>query len=86
MFWTLRALGHRAVSLAAFDARHSVLRPTLQIVALLGDAGWCHVMLEGGADVEAADRAPSTTPRGSGTRMYWRCSWSMARRSTPRTC
>ena len=26
-------------------------------VALLGDAGWCHVMLEGGADVEAANRA-----------------------------
>jgi hypothetical protein len=56
VFWTLRALGHRGVSLAAFDARHSVLRPTLQNVAGFGDAGWCHVMLEGGADVEAADQ------------------------------
>ena len=39
VFWTLRALGHRGVSLAAFDARHSVLRPTLPNVAMLGDAG-----------------------------------------------
>ena len=55
VFFILRALGHRGVSLAAFDARHSVLRPTLPNVAGFGDAEWCHVMLEGGADVEAED-------------------------------
>ena len=56
VFWKLRELGHRGVSLAAFEARHSVLRPTLRNVAVLGDAGWCRVILKGGADVEAANQ------------------------------
>ena len=33
----------------------SVVKPTLPIVAILGDAEWCRVMLEGGADVESVD-------------------------------
>ena len=55
VFWKLLELGHRGVSLAAFDARHSVLRPTLRNVAGLGDTEWCRVMLEHVADVNAAD-------------------------------
>ena len=55
VFWILRRLGHRGLYAAAWDARHSVLKPTLPNVAILGDAEWCHVMLEGGADVEGED-------------------------------
>ena len=53
VFWILRRLGHRGLYAAAWDARHSVLKPTLPNVATLGDAEWCRVMLEGGADVES---------------------------------
>ena len=56
VFWILRRLGHRGLYAAAWDARHSVLKPTLDNVAILGDAEWCRVMLEGGADVEGEDR------------------------------
>ena len=52
VFWILRRLGHRGLYAAAWDARHSVLKPTLPNVAILGDAEWCRVMLEWGADVE----------------------------------
>ena len=45
-------LGHRGLYAAAWDTRHSVVKPTLHNVAALGDAEWCRVMLEGGADVE----------------------------------
>ena len=55
VFWILRRLGHRGLYAAAWDARHSVVKPTLSNVAVLGDAGWCRVMLEGGADVEGKD-------------------------------
>ena len=55
VFWILRRLGHPGLYAAAWDARHSVLKPTLRNVALLGDAEWCRVMLEGGADVEGKD-------------------------------
>ena len=55
VFWILRRLGHRGLYAAAWDARHSVLKPTLPNVATLGDAEWCRVMLEGGADVEDED-------------------------------
>ena len=56
VFWILRRLGHRGLYAAAWDARHSVLKPTLHNVATLGDAEWCRVMLEGGADLEGEDR------------------------------
>ena len=56
VFWILRKIGHRGLSAAAWDARHSVVKPTLDNVAILGDAEWCRVMLEGGADVEGTDR------------------------------
>ena len=56
VFWILRRLGHPGLYAAAWDARHSVLNPTLHNAAALGDAEWCHVMLEGGADVEGKDR------------------------------
>ena len=56
VFWILRRLGHRGLYAAAWDARHSVLKPTLRNVAILGDAEWCRVMLEGGADVEGKNR------------------------------
>ena len=56
VFWILRRLGHRGLYAAAWDARHSVLKPTMPNVATLGDAEWCRVMLEGGADVEGMDR------------------------------
>ena len=56
VFWILRRLGHRGLYAAAWDARHSVVKPTLRNVAILGDAEWCHVMLEGGADVEGEGR------------------------------
>ena len=55
VFWILRRLGHRGLYAAAWDARHSVVKPTLPSVAVLGDAEWCRVMLEGGADVEGMD-------------------------------
>ena len=55
-FWILLGIGHPGLKAAAWDARHSVVRPTLRNVALLGDEEWCHVMLAGGADVEAVDR------------------------------
>ena len=55
VFWILRRLGHRGLYAAAWDARHSVVKPTLPSVAVLGDAEWCGVMLEGGADVEGMD-------------------------------
>ena len=56
VFWILRRLGHRGLYAAAWDARHSVVKPTLPNVAVLGDAEWCRVMLEGGADVEGKGR------------------------------
>ena len=56
VFWILREIGHPGLYSAAWDARHSVLKPTLPNVARLGDAEWCRVMLEGGADVEGTDR------------------------------
>ena len=56
VFWILRRLGHRGLYAAAWDARHSVVKPTLPNVAVLGDAEWCRVMLEGGADVKGRDR------------------------------
>ena len=55
VFWILRASGHRGLHTAAWGARHSVLRRTLQNVARLGDAEWCRVMVERGADVDARD-------------------------------
>ena len=55
VFWILRASGHRGLHNAAWGARHSVLLPTLHNVARLGDAEWCGVMVEGGADVDAED-------------------------------
>ena len=55
VFWILRASGHRGLHIVAWEARHSVLLPTLQNVARLGDAEWCRVMVEGGADVDAED-------------------------------
>ena len=55
VFWILRRLGHRGLYAAAWDARHSVVKPTLRNVAILGDAEWCRVMLEGRADVEGED-------------------------------
>ena len=56
VFWILRELGHPGLSAAAWQARHSVLKPTLGNVALLGDAEWCRVMVEGGADVKSSRR------------------------------
>ena len=56
VFWILREIGHRGLYAAAWDARHSVLKPTLRNVAILGDAEWCRVMLERGADVEGKDQ------------------------------
>ena len=56
VFWILRRLGHRGLYAASWDARHSVVKPTLPNVAILGDAEWCRVMLEGGADVEGEGR------------------------------
>ena len=53
VFWILREIGHPGLYSAAWDARHSVLKPTLPNVARLGDAEWCRVMVEGGADVDA---------------------------------
>ena len=53
VFWILRGSGHRGLHNVAWEARHSVLLPTLQNVARLGDAEWCRVMVEGGADVDA---------------------------------
>ena len=55
VFWILRASGHRGLHTVAWEARHSVLLPTLHNVARLGDAEWCRVMVEGGADVDAKD-------------------------------
>ena len=55
VFWILRKIGHPGLYAAAWDARHSVVKPTLHNVARLGDAEWCRVMLEGGADVEGKD-------------------------------
>ena len=52
VFWILRELGHPGLYAAAWNARHSVAKPTLPGVAALGDAEWCRYMLEGGADVE----------------------------------
>ena len=56
VFWILRGSGHRGLHNVAWEARHSVLLPTLHNVARLGDADWCRVMVEGGADVDAEDR------------------------------
>ena len=55
VFWILRESGHRGLHNVAWGARHSVLLPTLQNVARLGDAEWCRVMVEGGADVDTED-------------------------------
>mgnify|MGYP003684220429 CR=1 FL=1 len=55
VFWILRASGHRGLHTVAWEARHSVLLPTLHNVARFGDAEWCGVMVEGGADVDAKD-------------------------------
>ena len=52
VFWILRGSGHRGLHTVAWDARHSVLKPTLFNVAKMGDAEWCRVMVEGGADVD----------------------------------
>ena len=60
VFWILRELGHPGLSAAAWDARHSVLKPTLPNVAQLGDAEWCRVMVEGGAAVDAQSRLGMT--------------------------
>ena len=53
VFWLLRESGHRGLCRVAWGARHSVLKPTMQNVARLGDAEWCRAMVEGGADVDA---------------------------------
>ena len=53
VFWILRASGHRGLHTVAWEARHSVLLPTLHNVARLGDAEWCRVMVERGAVVDA---------------------------------
>ena len=55
VFWILREVGHRGVSLGAWGARHSALEPTLRNAAILGDAEWCRVMVEGGAAVSGHD-------------------------------
>ena len=60
VFWILRELGHPGLSAAAWDARHSVLKPTLPNVARLGDTEWCRVMVEGGAAVDAKDHRGMT--------------------------
>ena len=56
VFWILRELGHPGLYATAWYARHSVLNPTLPNLAWMGDAEWCRVLLEGGADVEAEGR------------------------------
>ena len=60
VFWVLRELGHPGLSAAAWDARHSVLKPTLPNVARFGDTEWCRVMVEGGAAVDENDRRGDT--------------------------
>ena len=55
VFWILREIGHRGLYAAAWDARHSVVKPTLVNVAHLGDTEWCRVMLEHGADADGKD-------------------------------
>ena len=60
VFWVLRELGHPGLSAAAWDARHSVLKPTLPNVARLGDTEWCRIMVEGGAAVDAKDHRGTT--------------------------
>ena len=52
VFWILRESGHRGLHTVAWEARHSVLLPTLQNVAKMGDAEWCRVMGQGGAAVD----------------------------------
>ena len=52
VFWILRESGHRGLHTVAWEARHSVLLPTLQNVAMMGDAEWCRVMVDGGAAVD----------------------------------
>ena len=55
VFWALRSSGNRGLHNVAWEARHSVLLPTLHNAARLGDAEWCRVMVEGGADMDAKD-------------------------------
>ena len=57
VFWVLRELGHPGLGAGAWEARHSVLKPTLANVAKMGDTDWCRVMVEGGADKEAGEEA-----------------------------
>ena len=60
VFWILRASGHRGLHTVAWEARHSVLLPTLHNVARVGDADWCRVIVEGGAAVDAKDSEGKT--------------------------
>ena len=55
VFWILRGSGHRGLHNVSWEARHSVLKPTLPNVAKMGDAEWCRVMVEGGAAVDGLD-------------------------------
>ena len=55
VFWILRESGDRGLYTVAWEARHSVLRPTLGNVATMGDAEWCRVLVEGGAAVDGLD-------------------------------
>ena len=49
-FWVLRRLCW-ATRLAAWPARHAVVKAELGNVARLGDAEWCRVLLDAGASV-----------------------------------
>ena len=60
VFWILRRSGHRGLYTVAWEARHSVLKPTLPNVAKMGDAEWCGVMVEGGAAVDGLNHAGRT--------------------------